>query len=38
MRHDKREDNTNCGGFDDRDEGGHVIKTRKLSVALCNAL
>ena len=36
MRHSEREDNMNCGGFDDRAEGVLVIKTGKLSVALCN--
>ena len=36
MRHGEREDNTNCGGFDYRAEGVRVIKTKKLSVALCN--
>ena len=36
MRHGEREDNTNCGGFDYRAEGVHVIKTGKLSVALCH--
>ena len=36
MRHDEREDNTNCGGFDYKAEGVRVIKNEKLSVALCN--
>ena len=36
MRHSERGDNTNCGGFDNRAEGVCVVKTGKLSVALCN--
>ena len=37
VRHSEREDNMNCGGFDDRAEGVLVIKTGKLSVALCQS-